>query len=259
MQSFVPSSLAALFSGRREPRDSEDGQLLAGTAESSPTHENREDDSDVVIRIAQGAGGQAGDGHGVQGSSIPKHRRSPAKADSSAAEGSPSDEEDGQQGISARTDSTVNCLICLDPIDPTDTRNVVTLGCSCKGPSALRHKACLDQWLTVKGDTCCDVCGAEMNVPLPPPPPIPGFVVFPELEHTFEVQWGTFSRYLWHNAIAVIVYCFVLALIMDIPLHIALLIALIVLVMILLRYAVSVGINTIARRTILSFQVPDTG
>lgn len=177
MRSFVPSSLAALFSGRREPRDSEDGQLLAGTAESSPTHEDREDDSDVVVSIAQGAGGQAGDGHGVPGSSSPTHRRSPTKADSSAAEGSASSSnaEDGQQGISARTDSTVNCLICLDPIDPTDTRNVVTLGCSCKGPSALRHKACLDQWLTVKGDTCCDVCGAEMNVPLPPPPPVRAF------------------------------------------------------------------------------------
>lgn len=97
--------------------------------------------------------------------------------------------------------------------------------------------------------SCCECVGAVQ---------IPGFVVFPELEHTFEVQWGTFSRYLWHNAIAVIVYCFVLALIMDIPLHIALLIALIVLTMILLRYAVSVGINSIARRTILSFQVPDT-
>jgi hypothetical protein len=87
---------------------------------------------------------------------------------------------------------------------------------------------------------------------------IPGFVVFPELEHTFEVQWATFSRYLWHNAVAVIVYCFVLALIMDIPLHIALLIAVIVLVLILLRYAVSVIINSIARRTVLSFQVPET-
>lgn len=257
MRSFVPSSLAALFTSREEARDSDDGSALLHAAESSPTHDDRAEDSDVVVSISQGAGEGGQDAPGLVGSSSPTHGDAPTKP-SSPSGGSPSDEEDAQQGISARTDSSINCLICLDPIDPLDSRNVVTLGCSCKGPSALRHKSCLDQWLTVKGDTRCDVCGAEMHVPLPPPPPIPGFVVFPELEHTFEVQWGTFSRYLWHNAIAVIVYCFVLALIMDIPLHIALLIALIVLVMIVLRYAVSVGINSIARRTILSFQVPDT-
>lgn len=253
MRSFVPSSLAALFTTSREARDSDDGSALlhANTAESTPIHDDRDEDSDVVVSLSE----QADEQQAVPGSS--SQPQSPAKPGHSAVDGPSSDAEEPQL-VSTRTDSSVNCLICLDPIDPTDTRNVVVLGCSCKGPSALRHKSCLDQWLTVKGDTRCDVCGAEMNVPLPPPPPIPGFVVFPELEHTFEVQWGTFSRYLWHNAVAVIVYCFVLALIMDIPLHIALLIALVVLVMILLRYAVSVGINTIARRTILSFQVPDT-
>ena len=117
-------------------------------------------------------------------------------------------------------------MICLEALDTADTRNVVSLGCQCKGTAAYRHRDCINRWLTVKGDTVCDVCGAPMaSVSLPPPPPVPGYVVFPELEHTFTVQWETFGRYLWHNAVAVFVYCLVLALLMDIRISVALLIA----------------------------------
>lgn len=167
MRSFVPSSLAALFTTSREARDSDDGSALlhANTAESTPIHDDRDEDSDVVVSLSE----QADEQQAVPGSS--SRPQSPAKPGQSAVDGPSSDAEEPQL-VSTRTDSSVNCLICLDPIDPTDTRNVVVLGCSCKGPSALRHKSCLDQWLTVKGDTRCDVCGAEMNVPLPPPPPV---------------------------------------------------------------------------------------
>lgn len=159
---------------------------------------------------------------------------------------------------SMSSDASATCLICLDSLDPSDVRNTVHLGCMCKGAAAYRHKACLDQWLTVKGDTKCDVCGVEMKVPLPPPPPVPGYVIFPDLDHAFETQWTTFGRYVWQNAVAVVVYCVVLALIMDIPLQIAMLIAAFVLAMIMVRYAVSVAVNSIAGRTVLAFQVPET-
>lgn len=159
---------------------------------------------------------------------------------------------------SVSSDASATCLICLDSLDPSDTRATVHLGCMCKGAAAYRHKACLDQWLTVKGDTTCDVCGAEMKVPLPPPPPVPGYVVFPDLDHAFETQWAMFGRYVWQNAVAVVVYCVVLALIMDVPLQIAMMIAAFVLAMIMVRYAISVAVNSIAGRTVLTFQVPET-
>jgi RING-variant domain len=264
MQNFVPARLASLFTSRGN-RDSEDGTaLLRSSAESSQDGtEQREDNVVVDITREEVAEEEERDGvraHRIDGNGGDPDEARTSRANRTECNGASTSLSDqiSPAGFSGRTDSSVNCLICLDPIDVTDTRNVVTLGCSCKGPAALRHKACLDQWLTVKGDTTCDVCGGEMNVPLPPPPPVPGFVVFPELEHSFEVQWGTFSRYLWHNAIAVVIYCFVLALIMDIPLHIAMLIALVVLVMIFLRYVMSVCVNTIARRPVLTFQVPET-
>lgn len=96
------------------------------------------------------------------------------------------------------------------------------------------------------------------SVSLPPPPPIPGYVVFPDLDHSFEVQWETFGRYLWHNAVAVFVYCLVLALLMDIKVYVAALIALFVICLVMARYAISVGVNTLARRTVLSFQAPES-
>lgn len=161
-------------------------------------------------------------------------------------------------GSSVSSDSSMTCLICLEPIDPTDTQGVVHMGCMCKGAAAYRHKDCLDEWLRVKGNTTCDVCGADMKVEMPPPPPVPGYVIFPDLDHGFETQWATFGRYVWQNAVAVVVYCIVLALIMDIPLQIAMLIAAFVLAMIMVRYVVSVAVNSIAGRTVLAFQVPET-
>ena len=77
-----------------------------------------------------------------------------------------------------RTGSLPTCLICLEVMDTSDAGSVVSLGCQCKGVAAFRHRECLDRWLTVKGDTLCDVCGAPMaSVRLPPPPPVPGYVV----------------------------------------------------------------------------------
>jgi hypothetical protein len=159
----------------------------------------------------------------------------------------------------SRSDSLPSCLICLEVMDIADKANVVALGCRCKGAAAYRHKECLDRWLIVKGNTTCDVCGEAMiSVQLPPPPPVPGYVVFPELEHSFEVQWETFWRYLWHNAVAVIVYCLVLALLMDIKIYVAALIAAMVISLVILRYILSVAANTFAQRTVLSFQAPET-
>ena len=77
-----------------------------------------------------------------------------------------------------RTGSLPTCLICLEVMDTSDASPVVSLGCQCKGSAAFRHRECLDRWLTFKGDTLCDVCGAPMaSVRLPPPPPVPGYVV----------------------------------------------------------------------------------
>jgi hypothetical protein len=122
MQSFR-SSVAALFNPSRAPRESEDGSSLlpAGTAESSP-HEDGED-SDVVVNVAQ-----AVDGPAVAGCcSSPTHKHGPTNPGHSGADGSPSEEDENQgQGISARTDSSVNCLICLEPID-MEGNDVVTL------------------------------------------------------------------------------------------------------------------------------------
>ena len=159
----------------------------------------------------------------------------------------------------SRSDSLPQCLICLEAMNVADKAAVVALGCQCKGAAAYRHHECLDRWLLVKGNTTCDVCGEAMTaVRLPPPPPVPGYVVFPDLEHSFEVQWETFGRYLWHNAVAVVVYCLVLALLMDIKIYVAALIAILVIMLVVARYVISVAANTIARRTVLSFQAPES-
>lgn len=230
--------------------------------------------ADVVLDISSGARG-ASTSHNVDESDAePPLDRTSYDTDADDAGGEAAEEimeaaaeqavDDDEQSVlhsarsSTSSDASATCLICLDSLDPTDARNTVHLGCMCKGAAAYRHKACLDQWLTVKGDTKCDVCGAEMKVPLPPPPPVPGYVIFPDLDHGFETQWATFGRYIWQNAVAVVVYCVVLALIMDIPLQIAMMIAVFVLAMIMVRYAVSVAVNSIAGRTILAFQVPET-
>lgn len=72
-----------------------------------------------------------------------------------------------------------------------------------------------------------------------------------------QVQWETFGKYLWHNMVAIVVYCVVFALVMDIRLYVALLIAASMICLLLVRYVVTVAINTLARRTVLSFQAPD--
>ena len=82
--------------------------------------------------------------------------------------------------------------------------------------------------------------------------------VFPDLDHSFEVQWEAFGRYLWHNAVAVFVYCLVLALLMDIKIYVAGLIAVCVILLVVARYALSVAVNSMARRTVLSFQAPES-
>jgi hypothetical protein len=157
-----------------------------------------------------------------------------------------------------RTDSLPACLICLEVMDISDTADIAKLGCQCKGAAAYRHQECLNRWLHVKGDTLCDICGTQMaSVSLPPPPPVPGYVVFPDLEHTFEVQWETFGRYLWHNAVAVFVYCLVLALLMDIKIIVAAMIAGAVISLVVLRYLVSVAVNSFFGHTVLSFQTPE--
>lgn len=235
----------------------------------------RDVQSDVVLDISSGARGASTSRNVDEEDAEPPLDRTSNDEDADDAGGEAAEEiiqaaadqavaDDGERTVllsarsSTSSDASATCLICLDSLDPTDTRNTVHLGCMCKGAAAYRHKACLDQWLTVKGDTKCDVCGAEMKVPLPPPPPVPGYVIFPDLDHGFETQWATFGRYVWQNAVAVVVYCVVLALIMDIPLQIAMMIAAFVLAMIMVRYAVSVAVNSIAGRTILAFQVPET-
>lgn len=74
---------------------------------------------------------------------------------------------------------------------------------------------------------------------------------------TLQVQWETFRRYLAHNTLAVFVYCLVLALLMDIKIYVAALIAASVIALVLTRYALSVAVNSMARRTVLSFQAPE--
>lgn len=267
---------ALLFGGRRR---SEDGAALLRSAPpevnadgAQPSHDNSE--SEVVIPLSTEVRGASAS------SSLQDPRPETPEArtgdDSTAPDVDPGSVEEinkdtatpstadyvsvGLQSASSSiaSDASATCLICLDSLDRADARNTVHLGCMCKGAAAYRHKVCLNQWLSVKGDTKCDICGAEMKVPLPPPPPVPGYVIFPELEHTFETQWATFGKYVWQNAVAVVVYCVVLALIMDIPLQIAMLIAGFVLAMIMVRYAVSVAVNSIAGRTVLSFQVPES-
>eukprot|EP00892_Ulva_mutabilis_P001901 jgi/Ulvmu1/11711/UM008_0122.1 len=276
-ESREPRGIFGLIFGNR--RHSEDGDALLRSAQqelraesAEASHENPE--PDLVLDLSTGAGG-ASASRDVEDAN-PETPRARTADDSAAPDGELAAEEEitkvstassvSEQGTaslhsagsSLSSDASATCLICLDSLDPSDARNTVHLGCMCKGAAAYRHKACLDQWLNVKGDTKCDVCGAEMKVPLPPPPPVPGYVIFPDLEHTFETQWATFGRYVWQNAVAVVVYCVVLALIMDIPLQIAMLIAAFVLAMIVLRYGVSVAVNSIAGRTVLSFQVPES-
>lgn len=181
------------------------------------------------------------------------------RRDSGASVSSLASDASSPRQARSRSDSLPQCLICLENMNVADKASVVALGCQCKGAAAYRHQECLDRWLLVKGNTTCDVCGEPMTaVRLPPPPPVPGYVVFPDLEHSFEVQWETFGRYLWHNAVAVVVYCLVLALLMDIKIYVAALIAILVIMLVIARYVVSVAANTIARRTVLSFQAPET-
>lgn len=276
-ESREPRGIWGLFFGNR--RHSDDGDALLRSfqpevrAESAePAHDNAE--ADLVLDLSADARG--GSASRSVDEADPETPRARTSADTTIPDVEPAPEEEISKvapassaasrssdalrnaGSSISSDASATCLICLDSLDPSDARNTVHLGCMCKGAAAYRHKSCLDQWLNVKGDTKCDVCGAEMKVPLPPPPPVPGYVIFPELEHTFETQWATFGRYIWQNAVAVVVYCVVLALIMDIPLQIAMLIAAFVLAMIVLRYAVSVAVNSIAGRTMLSFQVPES-
>ena len=94
-------------------------------------------------------------------------------------------------------------------------------------------------------------------VTLPPPPPVPGYVVFPDLEHTFEVQWEAFGRYLWANAVAAFVYCLILAMLMSVPIYVALVIAAFVIFLVLARYVLSVAVNSIFRRPVMTFQTPE--
>ena len=64
------------------------------------------------------------------------------------------------------------CLICLEPL-PTEefeSGHAIRLDCQCKGDAALRHRACAQKWVDIKGDLTCDVCRtpiANLNPPQP--------------------------------------------------------------------------------------------
>ncbi|GAX84325.1 hypothetical protein CEUSTIGMA_g11747.t1 [Chlamydomonas eustigma] len=62
------------------------------------------------------------------------------------------------------------CRICLEE----DTAGNLESPCGCAGTQRWAHRACIQRWVTEKGNLKCEVCGqeykGEYDVPPPPPP-----------------------------------------------------------------------------------------
>ena len=103
----------------------------------------------------------------------------------SAAPGKAEDVDvEKQASSSSRTHSSSNpvCLICLEPLSPSDFESgeAISLDCGCRGDLAMRHRECAITWSQVKDDgrgglPQCELCRKPVkNLPELPrrePPP----------------------------------------------------------------------------------------
>ncbi|XP_042387275.1 uncharacterized protein LOC121979359 [Zingiber officinale] len=53
------------------------------------------------------------------------------------------------------------CRICqLSLSSGGEGSELILLGCGCKGELGVAHRHCAEAWFSVKGNRCCEICGA---------------------------------------------------------------------------------------------------
>lgn len=54
------------------------------------------------------------------------------------------------------------CRICqLSSSSGGEGSELILLGCGCKGELGVAHRNCAEAWFSVKGNRCCEICGAS--------------------------------------------------------------------------------------------------
>ncbi|KAK9085700.1 hypothetical protein Sjap_026111 [Stephania japonica] len=52
------------------------------------------------------------------------------------------------------------CRIChLSGDSPSESSDLIQIGCGCKSDLGIAHRSCVEEWFHRKGNRCCEICG----------------------------------------------------------------------------------------------------